>query len=199
MKMRFFILIALFSILPIAATADNPEVENFKVSGVQLGMPAQEAVDAIVAHYSIDPAELDVQRFPDAIPTTDYVEAIDYIEYYGDDLVILMTFSPDLERKEDGYMLLSELQIDGGPMSFQEKLRIALSEYGPQSVIDKGRRPEDENGWDYHWCEKILANGLGCDDDYAGLEINRGITHLFTDAYDRKFDDQLSSSKDRSQ
>jgi len=149
------ILVFLLSITPLVGIADNPNVKNYKVSDVQLGMSEQEALDALVAYYSINTDDFQIYRNSDAMPITGYVGAVDILEYYGENLQILITFAPDLDRESDGYMVVSELQIGHEDTGFKERLKRALSDYGSESLLLKGRSPEDEDGWTYLWCEKI--------------------------------------------
>lgn len=191
MKLRNLICIALFSLTPFVASAENPDVENFKVSGVQLGMPLPEAIDVLVTHYSISADDFVVTMYPDRFPVIGNIEMVEKMTYDSPQLSVILVFSPDIDKKDDGYMVVEKVTIVDGSTTFQEKLDFAIEEYGPESFIRKGSKPEKPDTWHYHWCGQTKSSGKSCDFSFGGLALIHRKFILESDAYYKKFKEVL--------
>ena len=178
--------------------ADNASVVKFEVSGVRLGMSVQQSVDKLAEHYSISADEFTLHRHPDPMPVTGATNVVDRINYKVDGLSISLELDPDLEREEDGYMVVSEIQILDKRIDTEETLSEANTALGAETHIRKSHsHPEDKDRWAYLWCERTYPDRSRCDFNHAELEIFGTRTILSTGFYSRKFRDDWKKHRNK--
>ena len=167
---------------------DNSNVLKFEVSGIRLGMSAQESIDKLVEYYSLNPEGFEIIRQADPMPLTGAKNVIERIRFNADGLRISITLDPDLERKDIDYMVVSEVEISDNRKDILERVNEANAALGAETYILKNSpTPKDPKTWRYYWCEKKYPDNSRCDSDYARLDIFANRTTLSTDVYWDRF------------
>lgn len=188
MKICNAIFLALLLIASLAATAqETADVGDLKISGVELGMSAEEVIKGLAEYYSISPSEFVVTTSPYAMPITGYKNAVDEIVFKDSNLGIVVTMDINIDEKDAGYMAVSWLQIvDYRPGSEEATMQGAIDQNGEHSFINK-RGEENEADWGYIWCVKMHESGKGCTGG-TRLVVRRSTIDLQTSFFEKKFE-----------
>jgi len=167
------------------------DVAKFELTGIQLGMTAEEAVEKSAKYHSINPEDFETELFHDDFDGPIAKDAVAALFYESDSLFIEINLEPVIENDYKNYTVVSEIVISprGGSRSEREA-RLAewreelTKDYGSPSFIVKN----DDGSLRYlsGWCDQLNRKGDRCAISEAQLQFTASQVRFYEPEYVEK-------------